>query len=138
MSSAADHHPTAFVRALARRLADDSRVDALWIEGEDDSIQWPPYATLDIHLGVPEPFLDALRAEFLELVPALDPGARDLSQQEAPFKGFAGSGVLGDGTPFTYRLERTSQMAKVPRRAVNVLLDRSGGLLIPALSFEKR
>ncbi|GJM21025.1 MAG: hypothetical protein DHS20C15_09400 [Planctomycetota bacterium] len=136
MTHATEHHPTAFVRALARRLADDTRVDALWIEAETNAIQWPPFDPIDIHLGVPEPFLEALRAEFLQIVPELDAGARDLSQQAAPFKGFAGSGVLGDGTPFTYRLERTSQMAKVPRRGVNVLLDRSGGLLIPALSFE--
>ena len=50
----------------------------------------------------------------------------------------SGSAKLPDGTPLSYRLERSSQIAKVPRRGVNVLLDRSGGLLVPALSFEKK
>lgn len=130
------HLPTDFVRALSARLAGDVRVEGFWLEGEDDAIQWPPYAHLDLHFAVPEPFVDGVRHDLLEWLPALDAGVRDVSQQEAPFKGFAGTAVLSDGTPLTYRVERTSQIAKVPRKAVNVLLDRSGGLLIPALSFE--
>ena len=50
-------------------------------------------------------------------------------------KGFAGSARLSDGSEVTYRVERTSQIAKVPRRVVNVLLDRSGGLLIALLTL---
>lgn len=130
------HPPTEFVRALARRFADDARVEGLWLEGEDDSIQWPPYPTLDIHLAVPEPSVDPIRQELLGIVAELDPGASELSQQEAPLKGFAGTGRLGDGTPFSYRIERTSQVGKLPRRAVNLLLDRSNGMLLPGMSFE--
>ena len=133
----ADHHPTQFVRRLVVELLQEPRVEAFWLEGEDDSIQWPPYARLDLHFAVPEPHLEALRGELLAMLMRADRVA-DFSQQEAPLQGFAGSARLSDGTPLTYRLERTSQIAKVPRRAVNVLVDRSGGLLVPALSFEKR
>ena len=135
MSAAAAHHATDFVHRLVARLADDPRVEGLWLEHEDDSIQWPPYPRLDLHFASPEPAVDPLRHELAELFGALD-AVTDFSQQDAPYKGFAGSAVLSDGTPLTYRIERTSQIAKVPRRHVNVLLDRSGGLLIPALSFE--
>jgi hypothetical protein len=133
----ADHHPTQFVRRLVLELLQDPRVDAFWLEGDDDSIQWPPYARLDLHFSVPEPHLQAVRGEFLAMLRRAD-AVTDFSQQDAPLQGYAGSAKLSDGTPLSYRLERSSQIAKVPRRAVNVLLDRSGGLLVPALSFEKR
>lgn len=132
-----EHLPTDFIRSLTARLTSDARVEYLWLEGPDDSIQWPPYEPLDLHLGVPEPFVDAVRGELAEVFDACCPGGvSDFSQQDAPLKGFAGSAVLSDGTPLRYRVERTSQIAKVPRKAVNVLLDRSGGLLLPALDFE--
>jgi len=135
-----DHAPTQFVRRLAAALSADARIEGLWLEGEDDSIQWPPYRVLDLHLAIAEPNLAAVKRDLQALLAAADGAAslRDFSQQDAPLQGFAGTAVLSDGTPLRYRLERTSQIAKVPRRAVNVLLDRSGGLLIPALSFEKR
>lgn len=133
----AGHAPTAFVRRLSAALAGDPRVEGLWLEGEDDSIQWPPYARLDLHFAVPEPQLQAVRQGLHELLQSAGP-VSDFSQQDAPLQGYAGTAKLADGTPLTYRIERTSQIAKVPRRAVNVLLDRSGGLLLPALSFEKR
>lgn len=129
------HLPTAFVRAVAARLVSDERIEAFWIEGDDDSIQWPPYPTLDLHFAVPEPHVESLRNGLAALFAEFD-ALVDFSQQEAPLKGFAGSAVLSDGTPLRYRIERTSQIAKVPRRHVNVLLDRTGGLLIPTLSFE--
>lgn len=129
------HHATDFVHRLAARLTDDSRIEGFWIEGADKSIQWPPYASLDLHFAVPEPFVEAVRGELLGVLEALD-AVRDFSQQEAPLKGFAGSATLSDGTPLTYRIERTSQVGKVPRRAVNMLLDRSGGQLLPGLSYE--
>ncbi|RKY19358.1 MAG: hypothetical protein DRQ55_10850 [Planctomycetota bacterium] len=133
--AATDHHPTTFVRALVARLVADERVQALWLEGEQDAIQWPPYATLDLHFAVPEPHLEALRGELAGLFEALD-GVTDFSQQQAPLKGYAGSAVLSDGTPLSYRVERTSQVGKLPRRAVNVLIDRTGGMLMPGFSFE--
>jgi len=133
----ADHLPTTFVRNLSAALAGDLRVEALWLEGADDSIQWPPYRVLDIHLSVAEPNLPALRADFERLLRSAD-AISDYSQQDAPLQGFAGTAKLSDGTPLTYRLERSSQVAKVPRRAVNILLDRSGGLLLSALSYEPR
>jgi hypothetical protein len=138
--ASADHVPSQFVRRLTAALAGDARIEGLWLEGEDDSIQWPPYRVLDLHFAVAEPNLAAVKRELEQILAAADGGAgvRDFSQQDAPLQGFAGTAVLSDGTPLRYRLERTSQIAKVPRRAVNVLLDRSGGLLIPALSFEKR
>jgi hypothetical protein len=132
-----DDAGTAFVRRLAAALAADARVEGLWLEGPDDSIQWPPYRLLDIHLAIAEPNLQAVRGEFAQILARAGAGA-DYSQQAAPLQGYAGSAKLADGTPLTYRLERSSQIAKVPRRAVNVLLDRSGGLLIPSLSFEPR
>ncbi len=132
-----DHLPTQFARRLALELLHDARVDALWLEGADDSIQWPPYRELDVHLSIPEPQLQALRGEFHALLTRAG-GVTEFSQQAAPLQGFAGSAKLADGSSLTYRLERSSQIAKVPRRAVNVLLDRTGGLLIPALSFEPR
>lgn len=132
-----DHHPTRFVRQLVAVLVSDTRISALWLEGDDDSIQWPPYARLDLHFSIAEPELPGVRAELLALLRRAD-SVTDFSQQEAPLQGFAGTARLSDGTPLSYRLERSSQIAKVPRRAVNVLLDRSGGLLVPALSFEKR
>ena len=145
----ADHFPTQFVRRLAAALAGDARIEGLWLEGADDTIQWPPYRTLDLHFAVAEQNLQAVRQQLQAIFIAADAGAiasgaggaggvHDFSQQDAPLQGFAGTAVLSDGTPLRYRLQRTSQIAKVPRRAVNVLLDRSGGLLIPALSFEKR
>ncbi|MHC5209139.1 MAG: hypothetical protein ACYTG2_00290 [Planctomycetota bacterium] len=137
MPRAPEHAPTAFVRRLSALLAGDPRVQGLWLEGDDDTIQWPPYEQLDIHVSVAEPDLQDLRREWLSLLARVDP-VRDASLQDAPLQGYAGTAVLSDGTELTYRLERTSQIAKVPRRAVNVLLDRSGGLLIPALSFEPR
>jgi len=133
----ADHPPTVFVRRLCAALAGDARIEGLWLEGEDDSIQWPPYARIDLHFAVAEPNLQAVRQALREILQQAGP-IGDYSQQEAPLQGYAGTAKLADGTPLTYRLERTSQIAKVPRRAVNVLLDRSGGLLIPALSFEPR
>ncbi|HZM00396.1 MAG TPA: hypothetical protein VFD43_09110, partial [Planctomycetota bacterium] len=133
----ADHAPTDFVRRLCAALAGDARIEGLWLEGDDDSIQWPPFARLDLHFAVPEPELQAVRRQLHELLQQAGP-VSDFSQQDAPLQGYAGTALLADGTPLTYRVERTSQIAKVPRRSVNVLLDRSGGLLIPALSFEKR
>jgi hypothetical protein len=130
------HHATAFVLRLAQILDADERVEYLWLEGQDDSVQWPPYERPDLHLGVPEPGLDSLRQEFGEVLARAD-SVTDYSQQEAPLQGFAGTATLSDGTRISYRLERTSQMAKVPRRSVNVLLDRTG-LLISALDFEAR
>lgn len=126
------------MRALLGLLVADARVEGFWLEGDDASIQWPPYERLDLHLAVPENHLAAFRRDFLSLLQQAQPGVRDVSQQDAPLKGFAGTATLAGGTPLTYRLERTSQIAKVPRRVVNVLLDRSGGLLVPALSFEPR
>ena len=131
------HPPTDFVRRITAALAADPRVEGLWLEGDDDTNQWPPNARLDLHFSVPEPNLQAVRTEFLAMLRRAD-AVTDFSQQDAPLQGYAGSAKLSDGTPLSYRLERSSQIAKVPRRAVNVLLDRSGGLLIPALSFEKR
>lgn len=132
-----DHLPTRFVRQLVAELLADPRVEAFWLEGDDDSIQWPPYARLDLHFSVPEPHLQAVRSELLATFQRAG-GVSDFSQQEAPLQGYAGAARLADGTPLSYRVERSSQVAKVPRRAVNVLLDRSGGLLLPALSFERR
>jgi hypothetical protein len=137
MSRAPEHEPTAFVRRLTTLLVDDPRVEGLWLEGDDDRIQWPPYERVDVHVAVPEPHLPSLRDEWIGLLARAGP-VRDASQQDAPLQGYAGTAVLPDGTTLTYRLERTSQIAKVPRRTVNVLLDRSGGLLVPALSFEPR
>jgi hypothetical protein len=131
------HAPTDFVRRLSAELAGDARIEGLWLEGDDDSIQWPPYARLDLHLAVAEPELQAVRQALHAILQRADT-VTDFSQQDAPLQGYAGTARLSDGTPLTYRIERTSQIAKVPRRAVNVLLDRSGGLLIPALSFEQR
>ena len=137
MTRPAEHPPTEFVRRITAALAADPRVEGLWLEGDDDSIQWPPYARLDLHFAVAEPHLQDLRQALHELLQQAGP-VSDFSQQDAPLQGYAGSAKLSDGTPLSYRLERSSQIAKVPRRAVNVLLDRSGGLLVPALSFEKR
>lgn len=134
MTESADHLPTRFVRALVTRLLDDTAVEAFWLEGDDDRILWPPFTRLDLHLGVPEPFLEGLRTRFAGHLRACD-ALTGLHEQPAPFKGFAGGATLSDGTPLAYRLERTSQLAKVPRRVVNVLIDRTGGLLLPALSF---
>lgn len=133
----ADHAPTVFVRKLCAALLSDARIEGLWLEGDDDSIQWPPYARIDLHFAVAEPHLQAVRLQLHEILEHAGP-VSDFSQQDAPLQGYAGTARLSDGTPLTYRVERTSQIAKVPRRAVNMLLDRSGGLLIPALSFEKR
>ncbi|MGQ0553105.1 MAG: hypothetical protein ACT4PU_07780 [Planctomycetota bacterium] len=137
MARAALHLPTEFVRLLATELAGDARIEGLWLEGADDSIQWPPYAKLDLHFAVAEPQLQAVRGE-LQAILARAGAAADFSQQEAPLQGYAGTARLSDGTTLSYRIERTSQIAKVPRRAVNILLDRSGGLLLPALSFVPR
>ncbi len=135
---AAADAPTSFVGRLVGALASDVRVYGLWLEGDDDTIQWPPYRVLDLHLAVAEPDLQSVRKDLAQILEVAEPGLRDFSQQDAPLQGYAGTATLADGTPLRYRLERTSQIAKVPRRAVNVLLDRSGGLLIPALSFEPR
>jgi len=129
------HHATDFVHRLAARLADDARVEGFWIEGADDSIQWPPYSVLDLHFAVPEPHVEGVRNDLLGWMKDLDT-VDDFSQQDAPLKGYAGSATLSDGSALTYRVERTSQIAKVPRKAVNVLIDRSNGLLVPSLSFE--
>jgi hypothetical protein len=129
------HLATDFVHGLSALLADDTRVEAFWLEAGDDTIQWPPYEQLDLHFAATEPHMAALRDELESILSRVDP-VRDFSRQDAPLKGFAGSAVLSDGSPMTWRLERTSQIAKVPRRCVNVLLDRSAGLLITTLSFE--
>jgi hypothetical protein len=131
-----DPAPTAFVVRLAAQLADDARVEGLWLEGDDDSVQWPPYEPIDLHFAVPEPFLEAFRQD-LPAILARAGDVTDFSQQQAPLQGWAGTSRLPDGTPLTYRLERTSQLGKLPRRAVNLLLDRTGGLLLTALSFER-
>ena len=125
------------MRRLCAALAGDARIEGLWLEGDDDSIQWPPYSRLDLHFAVAEPNLQAVRLQLHELLQRAGP-VSEFSQQDAPLQGYAGTAKLSDGTALTYRLERTSQIAKVPRCAVNVMLDRSGGLLIPALSFERR
>jgi hypothetical protein len=124
----AEHHATGFVHRIAAILDADERVEYLWLEGEDDSVQWPPYERVDLHVGVPEPGLDSLRREFGEVLGRAD-AISDYSQQDAPLQGFAGTATLSDGTPITYRLERTSQICKVPRKAINVLLDGTGMLL---------
>jgi len=120
---------------MSAALAGDERVEGFWLEGPDDSIQWPPYEHLDLHFAVPEPHLESVRRE-LEALLRRCGEVLEFSQQEAPLQGFAGHAKLAGGHALRYRVERTSQIAKVPRRHVNVLLDRSGGLLIPALSFE--
>jgi len=134
---AADHHATTVVRRLAAHLASDARIEGLWLEGADDSIQWPPYLRPELHFAVPEPHVAPVRDELAALLAEAD-AISDFHSQEAPLLGFAGGAQLSDGTPLTWRIERTSQIAKVPRRAVNILLDRSGGLLLAALSFEAR
>jgi len=128
------HLPSDFVHRLAARLAGDARIEGFWLEHDDASIQWPPYARLDLHFAVPEPEVEAVRSSLEALLRSLD-AISAFEQQAAPFKGFAGRAVLSDGSLLSYRIERTSQIAKVPRRHVNLLLDRSGGLLVPALSF---
>jgi hypothetical protein len=137
MPTTGEHAPTDFVRRITAALAGDERVEGLWLEGEDDAIQWPPYAQVDLHLAVAEPYLEPLRDDLQALLEAAGAGS-EFSLQEAPLQGYAGTARLSDGSPVTWRLERTSQIAKVPRRAVNLLLDRTGGLLLPALSFEPR
>ncbi|MDG2148142.1 MAG: hypothetical protein P8N09_01325 [Planctomycetota bacterium] len=129
------HLGTDFVHQLATCLRDDERIEGYWLEAGDTSIQWPPYQPLDLHFAVPEPFVDGVRHELRAVMESIN-AVTEFSQQEAPLKGFAGSAKLSDGTPLTYRIERTSQIGKVPRRAVNVLLDRSGGQLMPGLSYE--
>ena len=133
----ADHHATAVVRGLVTAVLDDARIESFWLEGDDDSIQWPPYRALDLHFAVPEPHLDGVRRDLAALLARAD-AVTEFSQQQAPLQGWAGSARLSDGSPLSYRIERTSQVAKVPRRAVNILVDRSGGLLLAALSFEPR
>ena len=128
------HVPTEFVRRLTAALASDARIVGLWLEGDDASIQFPPYGRVDVHVALAEPDLPGFAAQFGELLRRAD-AVMDFSRQEAPLKGFAGTARLSDGTPITYRLERSSQIAKVPRRHVNLLLDGTGGLLVPALSF---
>ena len=133
-----DEQPaTRFVRRLVTELLQEPRVEAFWLEGDDDSIQWPPYARLDLHFSVPEPHLQAVRTELLAMLCRAEP-VTDFSQQEAPLQGYAGTAKLADGTPLSYRIERTSQVGKVPRRTVNLLLDRTHGLLRGTLSFERR
>ena len=132
-----DQLPTRFVRRLVTELLQEPRVEAFWLEGDDDSIQWPPYARLDLHFSVPEPHLQGVRTELLAMLCRAEP-VTDFSQQDAPLQGCAGTARLADGTPLAYRIERTSQVGKVPRRAVNLLLDRTHGLLRGALSFERR
>jgi len=68
VSRPAEHPPTDFVRRITAALAADPRVEGLWLEGDDDSIQWPPYARLDLHFSVPEPHLQAVRGEFLAML----------------------------------------------------------------------
>lgn len=131
----ADHAPTTFVRRLTAALADDARIEGLWLEGDDDAIQWPPYEHLDLHFAVPEPHLDGVRDALQGLFEQAG-DATEFSCQDAPLQGYAGHARLPDGAELTWRLERTSQIAKVPRKAVNVLIDRSNGLLVPALDFE--
>jgi hypothetical protein len=131
----APHLPTDFVRAFVRRIAEDPRWQFVWLEGVNDSILWPPYEQLDLHMAVAEPDLESVRHDLPKLFSELD-SVSEFSQQAAPLKGWAGSAVLSDGTRLTYRIERASQLAKVPRRCVNVMIDRSGGLLIPSFSFE--
>ncbi|MFT7463569.1 MAG: hypothetical protein ACI9EF_001914 [Pseudohongiellaceae bacterium] len=129
------HHPTDFVRGFVRRIEADQRMQYVWLEGDDDTILWPPYRTLDLHLGVPEPDVEAVRQELAALFGSVDE-ISDFSQFDAPLKGWAGTARLSDGTALTYRIERTSQLAKVPRRVVNVLIDHSGGLLLSSFSYE--
>ncbi len=81
--------------------------------------------------------LEQIQAELLAMLCRAEP-VTDFSQQEAPLQGYAGTARLADGTLLAYRIERTSQVGKVPRRAVNLLLDRTHGLLRGALSFERR
>ncbi len=130
-----DHVPTAFVQALARALIDDDRVHGLWLEGRDASIHWPPFEPLDIHFAIPEPDVAAFCAG-LEALFAACGETTDFQLGEAPLQGFAGIATLPDGTLLTYRVERMSQVGKVSRKEVNLLLDRTEGLLIPTLSFE--
>lgn len=133
--TSAAHHPTEFVRAFVRRIEADQRLQFVWLEGDDESILWPPYETLDLHLAVPEPDLESVRRDLAGLFGDIDE-VNGFSQQPAPLKGWAGQVSLSDGTPLSYRIERTSQLAKVTRRAVNVLIDRSGGLLLASFSYE--
>jgi len=128
------HVPTDFVRRLTALLADDRRIVGMWLEGDDAGVQFPPYERIDLHVTLAEPDLPGFADELGELLARAD-AVTDFSRQAAPLKGFAGTAVLSDGTPITYRLERSSQIGKVPRRHVNVLLDATG-LLVPALSFE--
>ncbi len=130
-----DHLGTRVIRKLTAKFVGDSRVEGMWLEGDSDTINWPPYAAIDLHLAIPEPSLASFAKEFQSALEDIDT-LSDFSQQEAPLKGFAGTATLSDGMEITYRIERTSQIAKVPRQVVNVLLDSSAGLLIPALSFE--
>jgi len=113
---------------LVDRLVDaanrDPRVKALWLEGAEPGELRRPYRRLEVHLAADEPDFDAVLADLDRLVAG--PSVFSVEgRAEVPRFAREVRGLL-DGRPVTAVLEKTSLLAKRPRAAVKVLMDRTG------------
>ena len=102
----------------------DPRVKALWLEGAEPGELRRPYRRLEVHLAADEPDFDAVLADLDRLVAG--PSVFSVEgRAEVPRFAREVRGLL-DGRPVTAVLEKTSLLAKRPRAAVKVLMDRTG------------
>lgn len=112
---------------IADRLIDwactDARVQALWIEAATTSTLRRPYAQLEVHLAADEPDYPGVLLELRQGMKAL-PNAKVLSSVET--QRFARELRLEvDGQALVLIAEQSNLLAKRPRAAVVVLVDKT-------------
>ena len=114
------------VDRLILEIQKDTRIRALWIEGESMEELRRPYKKLEVHLATDEPDFADLQASLEKLVA----GEGNLSRvewSEVPRFASQLEAVLEEA-PITVVLEKTSLLAKRPRLALLTLTDKTGHL----------
>lgn len=127
----------AFLARLTDAAVADERVFACWTEGETPQGCFPPFAgAVDLHVGTPEPFFDALAADHVKLLSA---GGRVASHRDAdaPVNARACAAELEGGLRVTLTIERMSLLPKRPRAFIAPLVDKTQQLRY-VMDYSKR
>ena len=114
------------VDRLILEIQKDTRIRALWIEGESMEELRRPYKKLEVHLATDEPDFADLQASLEKLVAGEGKLSR-VEWSEVPRFASQLEAVLEEA-PITVVLEKTSLLAKRPRLALLALADKTGHL----------
>lgn len=136
MPSMAESQQTFLARVTDAAVADD-RVFACWTEGDSPQACFPPFAgAVDLHIGTPEPFFEALAADHVKLLSA---GGKVVAHRDAdaPVNARTCAAEMEGGLWVALTIERLSLLAKRPRAFIAPLVDKTQQLRY-VMDYSKR